>query len=71
MVRCKFKVTSKTLREGGNTDINLFPVSSGSEENKTFWKYTPSGQFNFSCVNEEAVKQLEVGKEYYIDISEA
>jgi tRNA U54 and U55 pseudouridine synthase Pus10 len=50
--------------------IKLFPVINGSAENETFFKYTPGGELNLAVVNIEAAKQFEVGKEYYIDISE-
>jgi hypothetical protein len=71
MVRAKFRVTSLTKYEGGTSEIKLTPVSTGSEENKRFWTYTPSGIITFSCVNEEAVKEFEVGKEYYVDFTPA
>jgi len=47
------------------------PVASGSEENKKFFKYTPYGSFKFGTINEDAAAQIEVGKSYIIDISEA
>jgi hypothetical protein len=71
MVRAKFKVSSITNYEGGTTGIVLSPVSCGSEENKQFWKYTPNGKIELSTINTEAVKQFEVGKEYYIDFTPA
>lgn len=39
MVRCKFKVQSKTENDGGTAGITLVPVCTGSEENKQFFKY--------------------------------
>ena len=47
----------------GNGDIN--------HENTKFWAASPSGQIEFGWINEEAAKQLEIGKEYYIDITPA
>jgi len=49
----------------------MSPVTGGSEENKTFWQYTPSGSISFSCINTAAVEQFEVGKEYYVDFNPA
>jgi hypothetical protein len=49
----------------------MAPVTSGSDENKSFWKWTPSGELKFQCLNEAAVEQLELGAEYYIDITPA
>jgi hypothetical protein len=66
--RCKFKCDSVTLREGAN-DVEMSPVVNGSEENKTFWKYTPGGKFTMSWINPNI--QFTPGKEYYFDITPA
>lgn len=47
--------------------ITMSPVGSNSPENKTFWKYTPSGELKLGTVNPEAWKQFELGQEFYID----
>jgi hypothetical protein len=52
--------------EGGATVI-LTPVVSGSEENKDFWRYTPSGKIEIQIKNEAAEKYFELGEEYYVD----
>lgn len=76
---CKFKLGGIKRVAGGGmvdgkapvlTDLEFYPVSSGSEENKTFWKYTPSGKLEFQTVNDEAVQMLDLGKEYYIIITD-
>jgi hypothetical protein len=41
-----------------------------SEENKAFFKATPSGQILLNCVNEDAAKQFIGGKNYYVDFTE-
>lgn len=69
MVRAKFKVNAITQRDGGQTDICMTPVSTGSEENKKFWQYTPCGEIKFTCVNTSAVDEFTVGKEYYVDFT--
>ena len=69
-VRCKFKVDSKTEVLGGFS-VLLTPVSHGSAENESFFKWTPYGKFEFGTINEEAAKQFKVGSEYYIDITQA
>lgn len=71
MVRAKFVVNriSKTLQ--GGHEIQMSPVGANSEENKEFWKWTPSGQISFNCVNDKAVEQFELGKEYYVDFTPA
>jgi hypothetical protein len=68
-VRCKFVCSSVTEYASKSKDFVFHPVTGGSEENKSFWKYTPSGEFKFSCLNENV--NFEVGKEYYFDISPA
>lgn len=70
MVRCKFICKSKTETEDG-FKVELDPVTCGSIENDEFFKYTPYGSLMMGTINSEAAKQIEVGKEYYIDISAA
>lgn len=43
----------------------------GDDENTLFWMATPSGQFHFSTVNEEAAKFFEFGREYLVDFTPA
>lgn len=70
MVRAKFYVESKTqFRDGYRIKMN--PVVSGSAENASFFKYTPSGNLEIGTINPEAAAGLEVGQEYYLDISPA
>lgn len=54
--------------------LEMRPVYANDDaqhENSKFWDASPSGEFKMSVNNMEALKGLEVGKEYYIDISEA
>ncbi len=69
-VRCKFNCVSKKEVETGFI-IEMQPVTCGSKENEEFFKYTPYGRMEFGTVNHEAAKQIEVGKEYFIDITAA
>jgi hypothetical protein len=41
-------------------------VTSGSDENKTFWRWTPSGGIELSSIRDDL---FEVGKEYYVDFT--
>lgn len=78
-VRAKFKVIAITKREhyhrnpNGTTrtidDVELQPVTGGSEENKRFFESSPSGSIKLGCLNPEASKQFEIGREYYIDFT--
>jgi hypothetical protein len=70
-VRCKFVVDSVFKNRYGTATVKMTPVTTGSEENKTFWEYTPSGNFEISTTNMIAAEQLEIGQEYYIDIIKA
>lgn len=68
-IRAKFNVTSITeYGNGGGRQVTLQPIIGGSEENKEFWKYTPSGEIKMHLSNEDAV--FEFG-EYYIDFTKA
>jgi hypothetical protein len=72
MVRAKFIVERfTTTRHSKGAIIELRPVIQGSEENETFYDLTPSGIIELTTVNEEAAKQFEIGKEYYIDFTPA
>ena len=61
-VRAKFKCVSVT-NHVGQASVHLEPVTSGSDENKSFYKYTPSGKIELSTINPEAAKQFEPGRE--------
>ena len=71
IMRAKFRFSGIVRREeaGGTvyTSMEFYPVTSGSEENKAFWKWTPAGKIELQTVNDEVVKNMHVGKEYYID----
>jgi hypothetical protein len=62
-VRAKFAVVSITRQKWnapGSTEaqiIKLGPVTSGSEENKAFYRYTPAGSIELATVNPEAGNQ--------------
>lgn len=68
-IRAKFNVTSITeFGNSGGKQITLQPVINGSEENKKFWAYTPSGEIKIHVENENA--NFDFG-EYYIDFTKA
>lgn len=46
-------------------------VTSGSEENKSFFASTPSGEISLSMTSPEAWKNFELNKEYYVDFTQA
>jgi hypothetical protein len=72
MVRAKFVVTEIARNKYGQEEqqsIRMQAVTSGSEENKKFFRWTPSGKIELNTVNPEAGNQFELGKEYYIDFT--
>ena len=79
-VRAKFRVQSIKREQASLWDgtksipretrtIELFPVSSGTEENKAFFASTPSGRIELGVVNLDAAKEFELNKEYYVDFT--
>lgn len=75
MVRAKFKLQSFTtsLDHTGKElrTLTFYPVTSGSDENKAFWQYTPSGKIELGTVNPDAWSKFELGKEYFLDFTPA
>ena len=69
-VRAKFKVEQVT-RTVSWAEVKLQPVTSGSDENKQFYRWTPGGSIHLATINPEAAAQFEPGKEFYIDFTPA
>ncbi|EPU6896136.1 hypothetical protein ACLZTU_23450 [Raoultella ornithinolytica] len=71
-VRAKFQCNSIN-KSPDNTSavVNLIAVTTGSTENESWSKYTPSGQLQMVISNSAAFEQFEQGKEYFIDIHSA
>jgi len=75
MTRCKVTcagVTKSLGNPGPNGPRFLYSakfyfVTSGSEENKRFFEYTPSGQLEISVYKEDV---FQPGKSYYLDLTE-
>jgi hypothetical protein len=70
-VRAKFKCVSVTEQEGGLKTATLQPVTNGSPENASFFKWTPSGQIQLGTINPSAAKEFVPGREFYIDFTPA
>lgn len=70
-VRAKMKVEELEMSESGGGSVKLRPVTSGSAENDQFYKYTPSGTLHLSTINQAAIEQFELGKEFYVDLTPA
>ena len=69
-VRAKFKVIGKERYGMNGHKIELWPAYGDSDENKEFFKTTPSGQIILQTVNDSAADQFLVGYEYYVDFTE-
>lgn len=71
-VRAKFKVVRNDPQANGEgCRIVLEAVASGSAENESFFRYTPSGQLTMSIVNPAAAEMFVEGHEIYLDFSPA
>lgn len=74
-VIAKFRCNSIELyssEPGGNRRVKLSPVGAApnaSEEDKAFWKYTPSGAIELHIDNPPASELFEIGKTYYVRFS--
>jgi len=68
-VIAKFQLISITNHywNAENKTLKFIAVcDDGTEENKKFAKYTPSGTFEMQCNNPTALAQFELGKFYYL-----
>lgn len=65
-IKAKFEVGS-ILQLKGQKEVKLSAVVQGSEENKSFSKYTPSGNISIFITKETpAYDFFEVGEAYYL-----
>lgn len=75
-VRAKFRVSEVKdseydSDENRGKEITLYPVTGGSGENESFFKYTPAGHITLSIVNPAAAEQFTEGAEFYVDFTPA
>jgi len=72
-VRAKFVCNGIQDHPGyKNKTVSFSPVTTGSDENKSFSKYTPAGSISLSISYEtDAVNYFDEGKEYYVDFTPA
>jgi hypothetical protein len=71
MIRAKFTCQQNTLNHETQTaTVILTPVTnSATEENLSFWKYTPAGRIELQITNPAASSQFSVGTDYYLTIT--
>ena len=75
-VRAKFRCMSinhafTNTPEYSAATVGLVPVWEQEGVNKTWSKATPSGKIEMMITNPEAVKQFDLGKEYFVDFTPA
>lgn len=70
MIRAKMVCSAITKDASGNESVTLYPVTSGSDENKQWSKWTPGGQLQLSISNPDAQGKFTPAKEYFVDVSE-
>ena len=72
MIRCKFIASKKVetaTATGNEFQVEMTAVTDGSDENKEFFKYTPSGKIKLGVLEPEQADKFVVGDEYYLDIT--
>lgn len=67
----KFKVASTTDFGDNSQEVKMTAVISGSEENKSFSKYTPSGDIRLHITNPEILDFFIAGEEYYVRLEKS
>ena len=71
MLKAKFKCNAITTREQ-SIEVVLTPVYGADGTDNGQWsKWTPQGELKMTITNESAYDALKVGKEYYLDFTEA
>jgi hypothetical protein len=66
-VKTKFLLWERTENAGfDGVNLTFRAVMSGCEENKSFSRYTPSGEIKLCVTNPEIVDNFQVGQHYYV-----
>lgn len=68
-MRCKMVLNQINMTTSGN-QVFFYPVTDGTEEDKAFWKSTPSGKIEIMVVKDEPIAGMKIGKKYYVTFSE-
>lgn len=70
-VRAKMVCVSTEPNINDQTTVHFQAVTFGSEENKSFSRWTPTANLNMVISNETPAAQVfKQGKEYYLDFTE-
>lgn len=76
ILRCKMRVIEVThfidsLGQVEQEKVKLCAVTSGSDENKQWAKWTPGANFEICINNPDAMGKLSKEHEFYVDLSPA
>ena len=76
VLRCKMRVIEVThqidaLGQVESERVKLCAVTSGSDENKQWSKWTPGANFEIHINNPGAFNRVSKGHEYYVDFTPA
>lgn len=67
-VRAKFRCVYVQKDHADHGVVHFQAVTSGSEENESYWKYTPWGELKMGVDNPQAFEKFEEGREYYLEL---
>lgn len=71
MIRGKFVVEQISRSRYGHS-VRLSPVTSGSDENRSFYQATPAGQIEMNGLKRETIDLFgEPGAAFYVDFTPA
>jgi len=70
-VKAKFWVQNIQDYDEGAKSVSLSACIDGSEENKEWSKYTPSGSIQMHISNPSAAEQFKIGDEFYLTFEKA
>lgn len=70
-MRAKLRIHSVTQHEGGSETLELGAVASGTPEDNTYSKYTPSANLKMSITNPALAGQFKPGQTFYVDFTPA
>ena len=68
-MRAKFVCHAEERSNYGTVTYKLMPVTGETDENKAFFRTTPSGQIVVSVKRDETAAHLDLGAEYYVDFT--
>lgn len=76
-MRAKVRCGDVTKHESGAESLRFYPVAAnkypedGSDENNTYAKFSPSGEFRLDVHNPALYGQFAVGDTFYVDFTPA